>query len=264
MDQVAQILRHLEQRLNVTEEGLNVCILLTTLASLRRDIVEGDLFIENDLENQIGNMTKPLDALGGVVEEFTTLASSVSPNTLLELCDRVLLSLTVSIAGTLPRTSTSDLLKILSVIIRDRLQCDELVRAIGACVEDRAKDIDTERRAPSTISAASSTLRSLLQTYNSDSEESSLLGTERLESTVAALDELHRAVGNDPRVSRKPGLDAIELELCWARELIEQYNRLDFKSGSSSLQSGLDQNRRRKLAKRALSRLLPVPSQKLP
>lgn len=270
-DHVAQVLLHLEQKLSVTEEDVDVCILLTTLSALRRDIIERDLLSENNSDVQMGNLTKDLDNIDGQREE-STAPVSVSSKNLLESCDRVLLSLTFSIVGRLSRTSTRDLLTILSVLVCDRFQCDELVRAIDACVQDRAKILNAERRAASTISSATSVLRSLIEAGSNESEDlssfssmndaPSLLDHGSLESTVAALDELYHVLCNDPRVSRKPCLDVTELEISWSRELLEQYNRLDFKSGS--LQSSLDQKRRRQMAKRALSRLLPVPSQKHP
>lgn len=271
-DQVTQVLLHLERKVSVTEEELNASALLETLATLRRAIVEESSVTRIDSEDQSGNITKSLDEQEADPEGSVPYVSVTQEN-LLEICDRVLISFAVSIADRLPTISTRDIHEILSVLIHTPLQSDALVTAIEACIQDRAKTIDTDRRAPNTISSASNALRSLRQVLSSQYNDPlsislvdnmpSLLEMENLDTVIAALDDLHNTIAyTHPRVSRKPSLDAMELEFSWCRELIEQYNRLDFSSGS--FRNCLDQQRRRKLAKRALSRLLPGPSRILP
>ncbi len=261
-DQVVQILLHLEHKLSVTEEELDVCVLLTTLAALRHDVNEIDIQSQRNFEEQFVNVQTSARALDHDSERSMP-SESVSTDQMLDLCNRVRASLTASIANRLPRTSTSALITIVSVFIRDRLECDDLVKAIDACIHNRAKALDSQRRATSTLNAASSALRALLYAYTNESndllttsvtDEPASLRVDSLEATVAALDELINAHCSDPRVSKEPHPNAMELELSKLRELVEQYKRLDFKSGGSK------QKTHRKRTRRSLSRLFPVLS----
>ncbi|GAX13938.1 hypothetical protein FisN_5Lh158 [Fistulifera solaris] len=252
-DRVVQILLYLEDKLPMTEEELDLCGLLTALASLRRDVIEKDLQGQKNFSEQSVDVST--GALGLDHDPEKSMPSQpVSTDLLLDLCDRVRVSLTASTFNRFRRTTTRDLITILSVMVRDRLKCDEMVRTIHDCIQDRARAIDAQRKATSTLNAASRALRAFTMSMT---DEAPSLRVDSLESTAAALDELMDAHCTDSRVSKDSYTNAMELELSKLRELVEQYNRLDLKSGHSKQESG------RKMTKHSFSRLFPVLSQTL-
>ena len=193
----------------------------------------------------------------------------------------------------LPTFTAEGMLRIVTVMCNVPFQCDDLISAIESevdqreqnleqptdlessiqialssvlSIKDRILDEDDDSKSP--LSAVQNGLRSIFRQSTKDLDDEipdepeatpdHSLDTKEVKqlliAATSALDSLKASFQADTMRSSVKSVDN-EFALSRCRVAIDQYRRIDFRQGSR--ESRFDQQRRRDMSKRLLSRLLP-------
>ena len=286
-----QLLAHMLHASTSIQDAHDICDVLESLMTLKSMIDEEEpVFAAGDVEKNITATVTDESS----PEQTEEKCEGKSTETAI-IYKPLLTAVALAAIDVLPKFTAEGMLRIVTVLCNAPFQCDDLVAAIEGEIDQREKnlaertDLETAIQtalssvlsiksailaeggedSKSPLSAVQNGLRSIFRHTTKDSDDEipdkpesaqtpdHLVDIKEVEEfLVAATSALNLLQASFEADTKLPvnGVDQ-EFALSRCRVAIDQYRRIDFRQGSQ--ETRFDQQRRRDISKKLLSRLLP-------